>query len=80
MTPAHSGEDRRLGLAAPLSALLAAFTIEFDGHQVRVRAEVDVGIVLPVEDVARPEKKSGQEVGRKVDVGANPPIRLVPSP
>jgi hypothetical protein len=33
-----------------------------------VKAEVDVGIVLRVEDVARPENKSSQEIGRKVDV------------
>ena len=34
-----------------------------------MRAKLDVGIVLPVEDVARPEEKTRQEVRRDVDVG-----------
>jgi hypothetical protein len=32
-------------------------------------AEVDIGIVLPVEDVSRPEEEPRKEVGRDMDVG-----------
>ena len=39
------------------------------GYEVPMRAKLDVGIVLPVEDVARPEEKPRQEVRRDVDVG-----------